>query len=428
MGQVLQLRDEKEYKMAKARTSTHRGKNGNAVHNNHEFMGKDKNIFIYWKGSYKGFELSGKTIEERELEFYTKVFTPMLEEQNDKYRAKRNYDRVKTIKDIYKSKRYRPTEEIIQYGGVGDRVPDKDTYKKMIKEYYSKKEKLGKGYLVVITSASHFDESTPHTHLREVWLYKDDKGIMRIGQEEALKRAGFELPNPNEPEGRYNNRLMTYTKACREAWQDICEAYGFEVERTPKPVKKRHQTVKEYQDDVSAKYFDAREDDLKAREEGLNQKAIELRQKEEKCDIELSEASQAKEEYMTLCDKKEKEFQALQDKLEAQERARQEEYDKKMDNLMELYDKTDSLYKEVEEASKTPSLQEWAKRTTMKVRKEVNGFPQSCREPIYDVYVTDLKNHGKKVVNTKDLERRFEDITKQYDNRWQTSTQNDYQA
>lgn len=278
--------------MAKARVSVHRGKNGSAVHNAHDFMGKDKNTHNFWRGKYNGIEISGSTPQERELDFYKKVFTPMLEEQNDKYRAKRNYDRVKTIEDIYKSSRYKPTEEVLQYGGVSDRVPDKETYKKMINDYWIAKEKLGKGYVVILTASSHFDESTPHTHMREIFVYKDDKGIIKIGQEEALKRAGFELPNPNEPEGRYNNRLMTYTKACREKWQDICEAYGYEVERTPKPVKKRHQTVKEFQDEASVKYFNARESDLNAREEALAQQAIEIQQSEEKLATERSEASQ----------------------------------------------------------------------------------------------------------------------------------------
>jgi hypothetical protein len=300
--------------MRKARTSNHRGKNGSATHNMHAFKGKDKDIFLYWKTRYQGIEISGKTIEEREIDFYKKAFTPMLEEQNDKYRAKRNYDRVKTIKDIYKSKRYKPTEEIVQYGGVGDKVPDKDTYIKMIKEYYKAKEVLGKGYVVVLSAASHFDEATPHTHFREIWLYKDDKGIMRLGQEEALKRAGIGLPKPNEPESRYNNRMMTYTSMCREKWQDICESYGYPVERTPKPVKKRHQTVKEYQDEASIKYFNEREEDIKtreialnalksdleAREEALNKEIEKYKDKQKECDTKQSEALQAKQKYISL--------------------------------------------------------------------------------------------------------------------------------
>lgn len=312
-----------EVKMAKARVSVHRGKNGSAVHNAHDFMGKDKKVHNFLRGKYNGIEISGSTPQEREMDFYKKAFTPMLDEQNDKYRAKRNYDRVKTIEDIYKSSRYKPTEEVLQYGGVGDRVPDKETYKKMIYDYWIAKEKLGKGYVAVLSASSHFDETTPHTHMREIFIYKDDKGITRIGQEEALKRAGFELPNPSEPEGRYNNRLMTYTKACRETWQDICEAYGYAVERMPKPVKKRHQTVKEFQDEASVKYFDARESDLTAREEALAKQAIEIQQSEEKLATERSEASQliadCKDVLSTLKEQQRKNRQsgitALEDRL-----------------------------------------------------------------------------------------------------------------
>ena len=59
--------------MRKARTSNHRGKNGSATHNMHAFKGKDKDIFLYWKTRYQGIEIDGKTIEEREIDFYKKA-------------------------------------------------------------------------------------------------------------------------------------------------------------------------------------------------------------------------------------------------------------------------------------------------------------------------------------------------------------------
>lgn len=231
--------------MSKNRTSTHRGKVGNAKHNEHRFYEDDKREvsgFVYY-----GEE--GMSLEESELDFY-KRYTQQLNEQNEKYLQQRQYKRVKSLEDFYNSKRYKPTEEILQYGHAGGDVPDRDTYEKMTKEYARRKNEWSKqhgNHLHVLDYVNHYDEATPHTHLREIWDYADDEGILRVSQEEAMKRAGLDLPDPSKPEGRYNNRSMTYTKMCREMWQDICEQYGYEVERVPlENGRKKGETVAQY--------------------------------------------------------------------------------------------------------------------------------------------------------------------------------------
>lgn len=62
---------------------------------------------------------------------------------------------------------------------------------------------------------------------------------------------------------------MTYTAMCRNKWQDICEEYGFEVEREPMPKKTKHKTVDEYQDAVNREYFERREQEMVQRENEL---------------------------------------------------------------------------------------------------------------------------------------------------------------
>ena len=64
--------------------------------------------------------------------------------------------------------------------------------------------------------AYHFDEATPHAHLRRVWKYTDRRGYVRIGQDKALRRAGVELPYPGKPEGRYNNSKVMFDAMARE--------------------------------------------------------------------------------------------------------------------------------------------------------------------------------------------------------------------
>lgn len=234
--------------MSRNRTSTHRGKVGNAKHNEHRFYEKDnRDTTLHSSIHQKDNEAWDLTSDE--MKFY-KRYTQQLNKQNEKYLQQRQYKRVKSLEDFYNSKRYRPTEEILQYGHAGGDVPDRDTYEKMTKEYARRKVEWSKqhgNHLHVLDYANHYDEATPHTHLREIWDYEDDEGTLRVSQEEAMKRAGVDLPDPSKPEGRYNNRSMTYTKMCREMWQDVCEQYGYEVERVPlENGRKKSETVAQY--------------------------------------------------------------------------------------------------------------------------------------------------------------------------------------
>lgn len=252
--------------MSKNRTSTHRGKSGSARHNEHRHYEKNSrdttlHSFIHQKDN------DAWNMTSDEMKFYER-YQQQLNEQNAKYVQRRQYKRVKSLKDFYNSKRYKPTEELLQYGHFGGEVPDRDTYEKMTKEYARRKVEWSKkhgNHLHVLNYANHYDESTPHTHLREIWDYRDDEGILRVSQEEAMKHAGIELPDPSKPEGRYNNRSITYTKMCREMWQDICEEYGYEVERVPlENGRKKHETV--------AQYHARKGRELEAKEQELNER------------------------------------------------------------------------------------------------------------------------------------------------------------
>lgn len=252
----------------KNRTSVHRGKKGSAKHNDHDFMDEKKNVyrrsFYHVKSNEDNFSL-----ERDELNFYEKMFSEQLNKQNEKYIAKRNYKRCKTMEEFYSSKRYQPTEEILQYGNAkSENIPDKKTFIAMVNEYEDWKISWSKSHgnhLHVLDWSGHFDETTPHAHERSIWSYIDEDGVRKISQEKSMELSGLELPDPDQPEGRHNNRGMTWTKMCREKWQDICEAHGFEVERKPLPVKRKNETVEAYQARVNREYFG----DLQAREERL---------------------------------------------------------------------------------------------------------------------------------------------------------------
>ena len=51
------------------------------------------------------------------------------------------------------------------------------------------------------------------------------------------------LPDSVESRDRYNNRKMTYTRACREHLQELCREYGLNIETEPKEPSQTGRTL-----------------------------------------------------------------------------------------------------------------------------------------------------------------------------------------
>ena len=278
--------------MGKMRTSTHRGRSGAAKHNEHDFMENEKDI-----SGQVFVGKAGQSLEERELYFYRYHFAQQLSRQNERYAQNRQLNRTKTPEQFYQSKRYKPIEEIYQIGNI-DEHPDKEIYQKIIDEFYQWKLEWSEshgGNLIVLSYVNHYDETTPHTHGREVWQAKKD-GIWVVSQELGMEQAGIPLPDPTKPVGRYNNRNMTYTAMCRSKFQEICRDYGFEIETEPIPTKPKHKTVQEYHEDLDREYFEQRQKELSEKELYINNRNNEIMEKmsllderEEKLDLEKKE-------------------------------------------------------------------------------------------------------------------------------------------
>lgn len=81
--------------------------------------------------------------------------------------------------------------------------------------------------------ALHLDESTPHIHERHVFDCENQYGELFPQQEKALEKLGFDLPNPEKPAGRNNNRKMVFDSACRALLFDIAKSYGLQLEEEP---------------------------------------------------------------------------------------------------------------------------------------------------------------------------------------------------
>ena len=82
----------------------------------------------------------------------------------------------------------------------------------------------------VLDWALHLDESTPHIHERHVFDCENKYGEIAPQQEKALEALGFELPDPNKPLSRRNNRKITFDAACRKMLFEIAKRHGLELE------------------------------------------------------------------------------------------------------------------------------------------------------------------------------------------------------
>lgn len=194
----------------------------------------------YW--NWTGKEI---TFEDAEIAFYEKHISAHLEAQNARYRAQRHAERAKTMDEYRKSPQTCPEEVILMIGKAGDTIPA-DMMARIIQEQINWEQKQFPG-LKVLDVALHMDEQgAPHIHERRAWVYTDKDGNTAISQNKSLEQMGVELPNPDRPRGRFNNRKQTFSKRCREHLLQICREHGLEIEEIPQEKSKSGRTMEDY--------------------------------------------------------------------------------------------------------------------------------------------------------------------------------------
>lgn len=178
------------------------------------------------------------TFKDAEIEFYREHFHKQYQEQQDRYKAKRQNQYCKTFEDWMYSQRYCPDEAHFQIGSVEKGDVGKKAMRELIgdihKMYMDEFNAHGCGYRI-LDMWIHCDESVPHIGVRGVWCYKDANGNMCIGQDKALEQAGYELPNPSRKRGNKNNRKMPWSANIRKKLMKICEQHNIDIEKVPDP-------------------------------------------------------------------------------------------------------------------------------------------------------------------------------------------------
>lgn len=236
------------------RATIHNGRTGkdgayNTKHNDRQFDIKNaehidpervkNNRYWNWTGNPE------TTFEAAEAAFYEQHIKQHLDAQNARYRAQRHAERAKTMDEYRKSPQTCPEEVILQIGKMGDTIPA-DMMARIIQEQINWEQQQFPG-VKVLDVALHMDEQgAPHIHERRAWVYTDRDGNLAISQNKSLEQMGVELPNPNKPRSRFNNRKMTFSRMCREHLLQICREHGLEIEEIPQEKSLSGRTLEDY--------------------------------------------------------------------------------------------------------------------------------------------------------------------------------------
>lgn len=198
----------------------------------------------YWRWNQQ--DTPEQTFEDCEQAFYAQTFADYLQAQNQRHIENRHPGRVKTIEQYRQSRLGRPEQVIMEIGNSKTGAPDPDTLWTIIKAQLDWERKTFPA-VRVLDIALHVDEpdSAPHIHASRVWIAHDKDGRQMQQQEGALREMGVQKPLPESVESRdrYNNRKMTYTRACREHLQELCKEYGLDIETKPKEKSQTGRTL-----------------------------------------------------------------------------------------------------------------------------------------------------------------------------------------
>ena len=169
------------------------------------------------------------TFSDVERQFYESRYTTFIEGQNERNAKIRHTERNRSIPDLLSSRKTCPEETIYQLGTLDEHASAEDLLSVVTEFIEEFKAKYG-DHVHVLDWALHLDESTSHIHERHVFDCENKYGEIAPQQEKALEALGFELPDPEKPLSRRNNRKITFDAACRKMLFEIAKRHGLELE------------------------------------------------------------------------------------------------------------------------------------------------------------------------------------------------------
>jgi hypothetical protein len=243
---------------------TYRGtrKNLSNKHNDRKFDiskaehidAEKQNQNVYWHAFKK--DNPNMTFEEAEKMAYKDLFSDYVDYQNKKHIERRQYKRVRTTDDIWQNKNTKPEEVIFQIGSKDD-FPDQKVFGAIWIDLNKRMNKWRDEHgncFYNLNFSVHLDETTPHVHLRRVWVARDPETGFKIPRQElALEQAGVPLPDPTKPKSRTNNRKITFDKMVRGWFQEVCLEHGLDITTEPLPTRKHKDKETYINEQIQAK-------------------------------------------------------------------------------------------------------------------------------------------------------------------------------
>lgn len=217
------------------RTDSH-GKVYTTKHNDRNFTADADHINRAETGNNIVWKICGNapTIDDNEHAYYLYAFGAGLEARNARYRKQRHEERVRTIDEYRANPRSCPEEVITQIGSRSEHTDARTLWGLWCEqERWERKRYPNVRYL---DAALHLDEdgAAPHIHARRVWIAHDPNGNPVVSEAGALREMGIQRPDPTKKVSRYNNSKITYTRECREHWQQLCREHGLEIDTEPR--------------------------------------------------------------------------------------------------------------------------------------------------------------------------------------------------
>ena len=169
------------------------------------------------------------TFSDVERQFYETHYSEFIEKQNERNAKIRHTERNRSISDLLSSRKTCPEETIYQLGTLDEHASAEDLLSVVTEFIEEFKAKYG-DHVHVLDWALHLDESTPHIHERHVFDCENKYGEVAPQQEKALEALGFDLPDPDKPLSRRNNRKIIFDAACRKMLFEIAKRHGLELE------------------------------------------------------------------------------------------------------------------------------------------------------------------------------------------------------
>lgn len=207
---------------------------------------------------------------------YSELFGDSLQARNERYIQQRHKERCRSIDDLYKDSKKCPFEMILQIGKASDDMTfdEKAELSKKINIDFVREmhRRYGRNFIPLDISG-HYDEGSVHWHYRGVFVYQGKDGL-EPNQAKAFEALGIERPDMTKAVGKHNNPLMTFTEQARELYYEICERYGFEIDREVKNPSQKHKETLEHKCEMLEKEVEAKDKaiaDMTAQLEVLNQ-------------------------------------------------------------------------------------------------------------------------------------------------------------